>query len=132
MSSLTLSPAIRAKFGDREYYLTTMKAVDAQREIKLPSQLFEVSAAALDRRMQRDLEESKRVEPMAMYLSRDHRFYGPLIVAVKGGDPTFIPLQMAEPNPLINPDSFDFGVLRFDGSQDYFVLDGQHRLASIT
>ena len=39
---------------------------------------------------------------------------------------------MAEPNPLINPDSFEFGVLRFDGSQDYFVLDGQHRLASIS
>ena len=130
MSSFTLSPAIRATFGNREYYLTTMKAIDAQREIKLPNQLFEVSATALDQRMQRDL--SKRVAPMAEYVARDHRFYGPLIVALKGGDPTFIPLQMAEPNPLINPDSFEFGVLRFDGSQDYFVLDGQHRLASIT
>ena len=132
MSSFTLCPAIRATFGDREYYMTTMKAIDAQREIKLPSQLFEVSATALDQRMQRDLEASRRVAPMAEYLAQDHRFYGPLIVALKGGDPTFIPLQMAEPNPLINPDSFEFGVLRFDGSQDYFVLDGQHRLASIT
>ena len=69
---------------------------------------------------------------MADYLGQNYRFYGPLIVALKGGDPTFIPLEMAEPNDLINPDTFEFGVLRFDGTQDYFVLDGQHRLASIS
>ena len=130
--SFTLSPAIRARFGNREYYFTTMKALDAQREIKLPNQLFEVSARALDQRMQRDLEASRRVAPMAEYLRHDYRFYGPLIVALKGGDPTFIPLVMAEPNAFVDPGGFEFGVLRFDGTQDYFVLDGQHRLASIS
>ncbi|MCY4654706.1 MAG: DGQHR domain-containing protein [Dehalococcoidia bacterium] len=131
MSSLTFSPAIKAKFGDHEYYFTTMKAVDAQREIKLPAELFEVTAAALDQRMQRELRDSVRVTPMVEYLRHSYRFYGPLIVAIKGGDPTFIPLVMSEPNDFVNPDSFPFGVLRFDGTQDYFVLDGQHRLASI-
>ena len=131
MSSLTFSPTIRASFGDREYYFTTMKARDAVREVKLPNELFDTRATALDERMQRDLEKSKRVAPMVEYLKQAYRFYSPLVVALKGGDPTFIPLEMADPNPYLDAGSFDFGVLRFDGTQDYFVLDGQHRLASI-
>ena len=108
-----------------------MKARDAVREIKLPNELFDTRATALDQRMQRDLKESQRVAPMVEYLKQVHRFYSPLVVALKGGDPSFIPLEMAEPNPYFDVSSFDFGVLRFDGTQDYFVLDGQHRLASI-
>ena len=130
MSSWTFSPAIRGQFGEWEYYITTMKARDAVRTIKPPSELFEVSARALDQRMQRGL--SSRVAPMVEYLKQDYRFYGPLIVALKGGDPQFVPLEMAEPDQLVPTDAFDIGVLRFNGTEDYFVLDGQHRLASIS
>ena len=130
MSTLTFSPAIRGQFGDWEYYITTMKARDAIRTIKPPSELFEVSARALDQRMQRGL--STRVAPMVDYLKQDYRFYGPLIVALKGGDPQFVPLEMAEPDQLVPTNAFDLGVLRFNGTEDYFVLDGQHRLASIS
>ena len=128
--SLTFSPAIRGKFGDRDYYITTMKAADAVRTIKPPNELFEVSARALDQRMQRGL--SSRVAPMVDYLKHDYRFYGPIIVALKGGEPEFVPLEMAEPNQMVPVDAFELGVLRFTGTEDYFVLDGQHRLASIT
>ena len=131
MSSLTFSPTIRAQFGDWEYYFTTMKARDAVREVKLPNELFDTKATALDERMQRELKASKRVAPMVQYLKQTYRFYSPLVVALKGGDPEFIPIEMADPNPFLDVGAFDFGVLRFDGTQDYFVLDGQHRLASI-
>ena len=130
MSTLTFSPAIRGQFGEWEYYITTMKARDAVRTIKPPSELFEVSARALDQRMQRGL--SSRVAPMVEYLKQDYRFYGPLIVALKGGDPQFVKLEMAEPDQLVPTDAFELGVLRFNGTEDYFVLDGQHRLASIS
>ncbi len=127
--SLTLSPAIRGQFGRWEYYMTTMKAVDAARTIKTPDELFEVSARALDERMQRTLGD--RVGDMIDYLKHGYRFYGPLIVALKGGDPQFLALEMASPNDMVPVDAFELGVLRFDGTEDYFVLDGQHRLASI-
>lgn len=127
--SVTFSPAIRAKFGNREYYMTTMKAEHAVRNIKPPNALFEVSARALDQRMQRELD--KRVTTMASYLVHDYRFYGPLVVALKGGNPEFVPLEMSEPTQLIPMEEFELGVLRFSGAEDYFVLDGQHRLASI-
>ena len=129
--SVTFSPAIRGRFGEREYYITTMKAQHAVDHIKSPSELFEVSARALDQRMQRELQRSNRVTTMASYLYRDYRFYGPLIVALKGGDPEFVPLEMSEPSQLIPLEHFDLGVLRFSGTENYFVLDGQHRLASI-
>lgn len=127
--SLTLTPAIRGQFGHWEYYITTMKAVDAARTIKSPDELFEVSARALDQRMQRGL--SNRVGPLIDYLTQDYRFYGPLVVALKGGEPEFVPLEMAAPNDMVPIDAFELGVLRFNGTEDYFVLDGQHRLASI-
>lgn len=127
--SVTLTPAIRGKFGNWQYYITTMRATDAAKLIKRPDELFEVSARALDERMQRTL--GNRVRPMIDYLKHDYRFYGPLIVALRGGDAQFLPLEMAAPNELVPVDAFELGVLRFDGTEDYFVLDGQHRLASI-
>ena len=127
--SVTFSPAIRGQFGDWEYYITTIKAGDAVRNIKRPDELFEVAARALDTRMQRVL--SRRVEPMVNFLKQDYRFYGPLVVALKGGNPEFVPLELADPNQLVPVNAFDLGVLRFSGTEDYFVLDGQHRLASI-
>ena len=127
--SVTFSPAIRGQFGDWEYYITTIKAADAVRNIKRPEELFEVAARALDSRMQRVL--SNRVGPMVKFLNQDHRFYGPLIVAIKGGNPEFIPLELADANQLVPINAFDLGVLRFSGTEDYFVLDGQHRLASL-
>lgn len=128
--TITLSPALRGKFGNWEYWYTTMKVQDAVREIRLPHELFETKAAALDKRIQRELQESKRVLPMAEYLTRPDRFYGPLIVAIKGGNPAFVPVEVAEYTGLVDPSTMEFGILRFDGSQTYFVLDGQHRMAS--
>ena len=129
--SVTFSPAIRAKFGNREYYITTMKAKHAAETIKQPNELFEVSAKSLDLRMQRELDKDKRVSEMASYLSNDYRFYGSLVIALKGGNPEFVPLEMSEPTQLIPLEDFALGVLRFSGTEEYFVIDGQHRLASI-
>ena len=129
--SVTFSPAIRAKFGNREYYITTMKAKHAAETIKQPNELFEVTARSLDLRMQRELDKTTRVSEMASYLSNDYRFYGPLVIALKGGNPEFVPLEMAEPTQLIPVEEFVLGVIRFSGTEEYFVIDGQHRLASI-
>ena len=65
-------------------------------------------------------------------LNNTHRFLGAMIVAAWGGAPEYIPLEMAdtEDNILSGVDR-DFGVLSFDGAQQYFALDGQHRLRAI-
>ena len=67
---------------------------------------------------------------MTTYLLRQkERFYGAIIIAAWGGNPGFVKVKMQD-HPLLD-DDFNFGLLKFDGKQEYFALDGQHRLASI-
>ena len=50
-------------------------------------------------------------------------------MAAWGGRPVYQTVKM-EDHPLLD-DDFEFGLLKFDGRQEYFALDGQHRLKSI-
>jgi DNA sulfur modification protein DndB len=75
---------------------------------------------------------SNRTKGITEYLLKSkHRFLGGLVVAVWGGEPTYTPMQMDDPEGLLQGLDREFGVLTFDGSQQYFVLDGQHRLRAI-
>ena len=120
-------PALRGRMGDWEYYLATMKLADVARTIRFAEEVH--SHEALDDVIQREI--GKRVVDMVEYLLKQpQRFYGPIIVAVYGGNPTFESVRMAE-HPLLDRAGDAFGLIVFDGSQQYFALDGQHRLASI-
>ncbi|MBX9252915.1 DGQHR domain-containing protein [Desmonostoc muscorum CCALA 125] len=56
-------------------------------------------------------------------------------MAVYGGEPEFSEVKVKDGHHLIDDNedrsSYGFGLLRFDGSQIYYALDGQHRLKSI-
>jgi len=75
-----------------------------------------------------------RTEQITDYLLKnDRRFLGALVVAAWGGQPEYLPLQMAdndEQGVLAGVDR-EFGVLTFDGTHQFFALDGQHRLRAI-
>lgn len=64
-------------------------------------------------------------------LKSKHRFLGGLVVAAWAGHPTYTPMSMEDPEGILQGLDREFGVLTFDGSQQYFVLDGQHRLRAI-
>jgi len=120
-------PALRGHIGDWEYYVTLMKLNDVATRIHFANELHK--HADLDDWIQREL--SSRVKDMTRYLlNQSQRFYGAIIVAVYGGNPKFEAVHMAE-HPILDDADFPFGVVLFDGSQQYFALDGQHRLASI-
>ncbi len=53
------------------------------------------------------------------------------MVAAWGGEPQYTPLLMNDPDGMLKGLDREFGVLTFDGTQSYFVLDGQHRLRAI-
>jgi len=124
---MEFTPALKGKMGDWNYYVTMMKFGEVANRIKFAHELH--PHAELDEQIQREL--SDRVEIMVNYLvAQNQHFYGALIVAVYGGEPRFDPVNMAE-HPLLDTIDTPFGLLRFDGTQRYFALDGQHRLASI-
>ena len=121
-----LIPVIRGHMGGRDYYIGKMTF----QELSAKVQFFHdvQTSTRLDDMLQRAL--GHRTKEMKQYLlKQQERFYGAIIVASWGGRPQYIKVRM-EDHPLLD-DDFDFGLLKFDGRQSYFALDGQHRLQSI-
>ena len=121
-----LIPVIRGKMGGRDYYIGKMTFQELDSKVQFYADLD--ASPDLDQLLQRGL--SRRAEEMTNYLLKQpERFYGAIIVAAWGGRPGYIKVKM-EDHPLLD-DDFEFGLLKFDGRQEYFALDGQHRLKSI-
>lgn len=130
MPSKTFVPAFKARVGDWEYYLCLMSYAQVAREINFAYELG--GNKDLATMIQRGV--GTRTDQITQYLlTNDHRFLGSLIVAAWGGHPEYIALTMdqsAEQNMLAGVDR-EFGVLTFDGTHQFFALDGQHRLKAI-
>ena len=130
MPSKTFVPAFKARVGDWEYYLCLMSYAQVAREINFAYELG--GNKDLGTMIQRGIGD--RTEQITEYLlTNEHRFLGSLVVAAWGGHPEYIPLEMdtsAEQGMLSGVDR-EFGVLTFDGTHQFFALDGQHRLRAI-
>src|SRR5216684_2532404 len=130
MPSKTFVPAFKAHVGKWEYYLCLMSYAQVAREINFAYELG--VNKDLGSMIQRGL--GVRTEQITDYLLKnDRRFLGALVVAAWGGHPEYLPLQMAdndEQGVLAGVDR-EFGVLTFDGTHQFFALDGQHRLRAI-
>ncbi|MFG1802435.1 DNA sulfur modification protein DndB [Micromonospora carbonacea] len=130
MPSKNFIPAFRAHVGNWQYYLCLMSYAQVAREISFAYEMG--GNKDLATMIQRGI--GNRTEQIRDYLlENEHRFLGSLVVAAWGGAPEYIALQMeesAEQNYLSGVDR-EFGVLTFDGTQQFFALDGQHRLKAI-
>ncbi|HBQ98459.1 MAG: DGQHR domain-containing protein [Roseofilum sp. Belize BBD 4] len=124
-------PALKAHMGDWQYYVTVMKLGKIARECRLAEEIH--ANQSLDELIQRAIQDRVQKEMVPYLLNEHQRFYGALVVAVYGGDPEFSPVRVEEHELIDDKDrhSYGFGLLRFDGSQIYYALDGQHRLKSI-
>jgi len=128
MSNKVLIPAFLAHVGDWEYYICIMKYAQVARTINFAHELR--GNQDINTVIQRGL--SDRTEQIKKYLlTSEHRFLGALIVAAYGGHPNYIPVSMEDPDGMLAGLDSQFGVLTFDGSEQYFALDGQHRLKAI-
>jgi DNA sulfur modification protein DndB len=126
-------PALKARMGDWQYYVTVMKLGKIARECRLADEIH--ANKDLDDLIQRAIQDRVQKEMVPYLLNEPQRFYGALVVAVYGGDPEFAEVRVKDGHHLIDEkeeaSSYGFGLLRFDGSQIYYALDGQHRLKSI-
>ncbi|PCJ38456.1 MAG: hypothetical protein COA81_13075 [Alphaproteobacteria bacterium] len=124
----TYLEAIEASMGDWTYYISKMKFADVVDRVKLAEEIH--AAPELDKVIQRKLSD-RVVEMKEFLLQNPQRFYGAIVVAVYGGNPKFHPVKINEGNPIIDEVDNSFGLLKMDGTQQFFALDGQHRVASI-
>lgn len=128
MANKTFIPALEATVGDWKYYICMMKYAEVARQVSFAHELG--GNRDLGSMIQRGI--SDRTKEIVKYLkTSEHRFLGALIIAAWGGQPDYIELEMADPENMLKGVDRGFGVLTFDGTQQYFALDGQHRLSAI-
>jgi len=121
--------------GSWTYYALKMSARELSSNVRYAYEVYE--DRTLDEAIQRALNELRVKRDIVTYLKRRaDRFFSALVVAALDGDPKFYPVRIADDvqfqifaeDEKLNE---SFGVLRFDGTQKYYALDGQHRLAAI-
>jgi DNA sulfur modification protein DndB len=128
VTNKTFIPAFKAKVGDWDYYICVMKYAEVARQVGFAYELG--GNADLNTLIQRGL--SHRTQAIKDYLMKsEHRFLGALLVAAWGGAPQYMSVSMDDPDGVLSGIDKQFGVLTFDGTQQYFALDGQHRLKAI-
>jgi len=131
---MQLYPALRAQMGTWGYYIVKMRMKDIVKEVGFASEVY--NNRTLDEAIQRSLNEGRVKKEIVDYLAkRDDRFFASIVVAALGGNPKFYAVEITDdPQFAIFKDQGldeSFGVLTFDGGQQYFALDGQHRLKAI-
>ena len=133
---MNIYPALKLHMGDQvegwTYYVIKMKIKDIGKEIRFAGEFS--GSKTLNEVIQRQLDESRVKKQMVNYLAkRDDRFFSSIVVAALEGSPTWIPMQPVETDDLgvYEEASKHFGLLKFDGGQKYYALDGQHRVKSI-
>jgi DNA sulfur modification protein DndB len=113
--------------GDWTYYATVMEVADAVHYVQYAEEVC--PNKDLDLMIQREV--SARAQQISEYLrTQDQRFFGSLIVAAYDGEPKFLPISFAD-SPLLSQLEGRIGILQFDGSEQYYAVDGQHRLAAL-
>lgn len=128
MSNKTLIPAFKAEVGDWQYFLCLMKYAEVARSIQFAYELG--GNKDLATMIQRGISE--RTNEIREYLlHNEHHFLGSLVVAAVGGHPEYVGVEMVDSEGLLAGVDREFGVLTFDGSHQFFALDGQHRLRAI-
>ena len=137
---MNLYPALRSQIGAWNYYVVKMSARELADNVQLVSAIYGESTSneeiqlTLDEEIQRTLKDS---EDIIVYLKRQpYRFFSSIVVAALHGKPMFYPVEITEdPQFVIFRDderlNEAFGLLKFDGNQKYYALDGQHRLLAI-
>ncbi|MFE6665739.1 DGQHR domain-containing protein [Streptomyces sp. NPDC057697] len=131
MPSKTFVPAFEAKVGNWKYYSCLMSYAAVAREINFAHELG--GNQDLGTMIQRGVG-TRTTEITNYLLTNENRFLGAIIVAAWGGAPEYIPLEMeknAENGDVLSGMDRNFGVLTFDGTHQFFALDGQHRLKAI-
>lgn len=133
MKNKMFLPALRGVLGKWVYYSSLMTASQISEWVKPAKDIRE--SKILDEILQRELKERKG--DIAKYLLSDSfRFFNSIIVGVFGGTPEWVEFDVSkfkshirEPNVDLSMDSM--GILIFDGDEQMFAIDGQHRVAGI-
>ena len=133
----TTVPAMKARLGNTDYYILSMKAQELADKVKIPKELEGWEDESIEERYQRDLNYHRVKAQIAPYLANDEsRFFGAVIIAAInfGESVLFEPLSEVTTKGLpglYRTVAANMGFLTFSGGEVLVPLDGQHRLKAI-
>jgi len=127
-----LLPGLRARMGNWVYYICFLKMRDIAERISIAREIH--SSEALRELLQRQLRGERTKEIKEYLLKQEERFFNALVVGSYGGNPEWYELSIdpddqSEPFPEYIEGAL--GILKLDGSERLFAIDGQHRIAGI-
>lgn len=128
--------AMRCKIGNTSYYVLSMKAHDLANSATFPSDNTEEwESMPLEEREQRDLNYARVKNHIAPYLAHNpDRFFGAVILAVKGDDLRFEPIDKIVRDGTTEQYKTQaemMGFLTLKGDEVLVPLDGQHRIKAL-
>lgn len=133
----TTVPAMKARLGNTDYFIISMKAQELAEKVRIPRELEGWADMSLEEIYQRDLNYNRVRKQIAPYFANDDsRFFGSIIVAAMnfGEHVMFEPLaELAKRGlpGLYKTAAASMGFLTFTGGEVLVPLDGQHRLKAI-
>ena len=127
-------PCLRGVTGEWIYYTSLMNVSQINDWILSYKDIRE--AKSLDDILQRDLNDRKK--KISKYLlTNERRFFNSLIIGVYKGLPNWIEFDLTKTQQMIgNTSDFNtlkesIGLLIFEGDEEMFAIDGQHRVEGI-
>lgn len=132
----TAVAAMKARLGDTDYYILSMKAQELVEKAKILKE-EEWDDMSLEERYQREVNYRRVRTEIAPYLAREKsRFFGAVIVAAINFSEhvSFEPLSemLGRGVPgLYREEASKMGFLTFSGGEVLVPLDGQHRIKAI-
>jgi DNA sulfur modification protein DndB len=127
-------PGLRARMGERWYYVTTMTFADVARWVRPVDEIHE--RAEFKTWLQRLVKEQRKVQ-IAEYLRiKPQRFFNAVVVGIYGGEPEWLPVTVDNTRKLEDVELGErqataYGVISISGNEEIFAIDGQHRVEGI-
>ena len=119
----TTVAAMKARLGNTDYYILSMKAQELVNKVKIPKEIEGWGDLSIDARYQRDINYNRVKTQIAPYLVQDKsRFFGAIIVAAFHFDDNidFEPLNLVVPRGIprrYSADAESMGFLNFRGGE---------------
>lgn len=129
----TMVPALRGKFGETEYFLSSMRVGEFLKFACFPKEISDWEDFSIEERYHKDINLANVRKSVAPYFAMDeYRFSGSLVLAVINHENmVFEPLTSfggrSNVPALYQTASGDMGFLTLQGGETLVPLDGQHR-----
>ncbi len=130
---VTMVPALRGKFGETEYFFSSMRVGEFLKLAQFPKEISDWEDLSIEERYHKDINLANVRKSIAPYFAMDeYRFSGALVLAVINHENmVFEPLAnfggRSNVPALYQTASGDMGFLTLQGGETLVPLDGQHR-----